>query len=663
MSQSFFWPSAPSGAGANASVGPTGSTAPGSATEVGFVNSTGQLTAVSPTTPLPENIMSIANNAVASGSGASNLGTLRVILATDSPVSAGAATSANQLTEIGSLASIDSKTPLLGQAVAASSSPVVLTAAQLSTLTPLTSVTVTQAVGTSLHAVIDSGSISVSNFPASTVVTQPVGTNLHVVIDSGSITANAGTNLNTSLLALESGGNLASINTKVPALGQALSAASVPVVLPAAQLAALTPLSTVTVTQAVGTSLHAVIDSGSISVGNFPASTVVTQPVGTNLHTVVDSGIVALSAGAALIGSVKITDGTNTVAVGAAGNILVSGAAATGSPPALNPITVSGVDAAGNKQYLKQVTGTNALVVDGSAVTQPVSISGTITTTGTVTANAGTNLNTSLLALESGGNLASINAKVPALGQALAAASVPVVLTAAQLTTLTPLASVVVTQATGTNLHVVVDATVLPTGASTSANQTTEIAALNSVTANQLSGFQKTLIVDNTTVPFGPAMVLNSVNYLPVTLPSTSTPASAVPLRGVSITGKDAAGNAQIIATNTLGQIINAPISPVGRAVATLVRNDYSVTPVTTTVYVQLVASTVGLINLVELFDSSGQTLVFAVGAAGSEVNQFFINPGGNGIVSLAVPLGSRISIKAVTASATAGYININMYS
>lgn len=65
--------------------------------------------------------------------------------------------------------------------------------------------------------------------------------------------------------------------------------------------------------------------------------------------------------------------------------------------------------------------------------------------TGTVTANAGTNLNTSALALEAGGNLAAIKAKtdnIPALGQALAAASVPVVLTASQLSTLTPPAAI-----------------------------------------------------------------------------------------------------------------------------------------------------------------------------------------------------------------------------
>ena len=56
-----------------------------------------------------------------------------------------------QTTANTSLNSIDSKTPSLGQALAAASIPVVLTASQLTTLTPLSSV-------------------SVSNFPS----TQPV---------------------------------------------------------------------------------------------------------------------------------------------------------------------------------------------------------------------------------------------------------------------------------------------------------------------------------------------------------------------------------------------------------------------------------------------------------------------------------------------------------
>jgi len=84
------------------------------------------------------------------------------VFASSIPLPLGAATSANQTTIIGhvdgieallttidtdtgniatSVASIDTKTPALGQALSASSLPVVLTAAQLSTLTPVAAIT------------------------------------------------------------------------------------------------------------------------------------------------------------------------------------------------------------------------------------------------------------------------------------------------------------------------------------------------------------------------------------------------------------------------------------------------------------------------------------------------------------------------------------------
>src|SRR6202012_724180 len=69
----------------------------------------------------------------------------------------GAATSALQTTGNTSLATIAANTPALGQALAAGSVPVVLTAAQITTLTPLSTVTVTQGTGTNLHIVCDSG--------------------------------------------------------------------------------------------------------------------------------------------------------------------------------------------------------------------------------------------------------------------------------------------------------------------------------------------------------------------------------------------------------------------------------------------------------------------------------------------------------------------------
>lgn len=86
--------------------------------------------------------------------------------------------------------------------------------------------------------------------------------------------------------------------------------------------------------------------------------------------------------------------------------------------------------------------GSSSVTITGpSTVSSEVEIKNDIgnpiPVSGTVTVNAGTNLNTSLLALESGGNLGSINAKIPTLGQQLAAGSMPVVLTATQFASLT----------------------------------------------------------------------------------------------------------------------------------------------------------------------------------------------------------------------------------
>lgn len=125
------------------------------------------------------------------------------------------------------------------------------------------------------HTVIDSGSVAVSNFPGSQVVTgtfwqstQPVSIATMPTTPvtgvfwqttqpvSGTVTANIGT---AGTLALETGGNLATLvakdfatqttlaalSAKVPALGQAVAGSSVPVVLTAAQITTLTPLGTV----------------------------------------------------------------------------------------------------------------------------------------------------------------------------------------------------------------------------------------------------------------------------------------------------------------------------------------------------------------------------------------------------------------------------------
>lgn len=100
-------------------------------------------------------------------------------------------------------------------------------------------------------------------------------------------------------------------------------------------------------------------------------------------------------------------------------------------------------------------------------------------------------------------------------------------------------------------------------------------------------------------------------------------------------------------------------ISAQGRASVGLARNVYSSTNVTTSAYVQLIASTSDTTNEICLFDSSGQTMVLAVGASGFEVNQFYVFPGGQGCFDGYISKGSRLSIKAISATASTGELDV----
>ncbi len=95
---------------------------------------------------------------------------------------------------------------------------------------------------------------------------------------------------------------------------------------------------------------------------------------------------------------------------------------------------------------------------------------------------------------------------------------------------------------------------------------------------------------------------------------------------------------------------------PVGRSYGDSVRYTYSTAAVTTAAWVQMIASTAAAINCMQIFDSSGQTLILGVGGAGAEVTQLIISPGGlDGCVPLRIPASSRVSLKAL--SATTGAI------
>lgn len=100
--------------------------------------------------------------------------------------------------------------------------------------------------------------------------------------------------------------------------------------------------------------------------------------------------------------------------------------------------------------------------------------------------------------------------------------------------------------------------------------------------------------------------------------------------------------------------------STVGKTSSWLEYLDYALTPVTTGAYVQLIASTTAVINYMTVFDSSGQTMILATGAPGSEIDQIYIPPGGNSAgYPLNIPTGTRISLKALSGNATSGNLII----
>jgi hypothetical protein len=118
----------------------------------------------------------------------------------------------------------------------------------------------------------------------------------------------------------------------------------------------------------------------------------------------------------------------------------VSGTIVVSNFPATQPVSGTITANQGTSPWvvsLASTTITGSVAVTGTfwQATQPVS--------GTITANQGT----SPWVVSNGGTFA-VQASITTLGQQLAAASVPVVLTAAQITALTPLSTVSVTQGT-----------------------------------------------------------------------------------------------------------------------------------------------------------------------------------------------------------------------
>ncbi len=94
------------------------------------------------------------------------------------------------------------------------------------------------------------------------------------------------------------------------------------------------------------------------------------------------------------------------------------------------------------------------------------------------------------------------------------------------------------------------------------------------------------------------------------------------------------------------------------------VRTVYSTTNVGLVNWVVLVASLPYMTNGISSFDSSGQVMeigtCLATDTANSELRQMLIPPGG-GVADLKIPMGYRLSIRAVSGAVSTGENDTNV--
>lgn len=92
-------------------------------------------------------------------------------------------------------------------------------------------------------------------------------------------------------------------------------------------------------------------------------------------------------------------------------------------------------------------------------------------------------------------------------------------------------------------------------------------------------------------------------------------------------------------------------------------RVDYASTSVTSGVVKELVASSSGKIQLLDVYNGCSYPLKLYTGASGSEVGQkWYIFPSGNILVDVNIAASTRLSVKAVNTTCATGELLINAY-
>lgn len=220
---------------------------------------------------------------------------------------------------------------------------------------------------------------------------------------------------------------------------------------------------------------------------------------------------------------------------------------------------------------------------------------------------------------------------------------------AATETTLSALNSKVTAVNTG---NVTVTSSALPAGASTEATLAALNAKVTAVNTNSVT-------VASSALPTGAATEA-TLAALAAEDFATETTLAAINTKTPALGQAVMASSVPVVIASNQSSV---PVTQSGKSVVTTHRRDYSISSVTTAAWSQLVASLGSAVTEIEIFDSSGQTLELGIGAAAAETRLILVFPGGNGRVPVAIASGARVSLRAVSATADVGEIDINFYA
>lgn len=270
-------------------------------------------------------------------------------------------------------------------------------------------------------------------------------------------------------------------------------------------------------------------------------------------------------------------------------------------------------------------------------------------------------------AVASDATLSGLDAAV--LGQETMANSLPVVISSDQ-STLSVSGPLTDAQLRATAVPVSAASLPLPSGAATEATLA-DVKTSVQLLDNAISGNE--MQVDVVTLPVDYNAGVTGAATQRVVIASDQAPTSGAQAwfskvsDGTNTAAVKAASTAPVAADPALVVAVSPNSvmpSTIGRAKVDQFFHDYASTNVTTSGYTTINklpsgTTTASAANAIEIFDSSGESLILAV----NSVDQILIMPGGNGLIPLAIPSGATITVKAKTATASSGFLAINLYS